>query len=63
MAYRFWQVFVHEKDPSTHYEQGKFLSFCVDDLYKVRRIREEWQAEGMFVEYYENSTASLMGAQ
>lgn len=63
MSYRFWQVFIHEKDPSEHYEEGKFLSFSVDEFSEVLHLKREWTAEGMFVEYFENSNAMLFGAE
>ena len=61
--HKYWQVFVHENDPSTNYKEGKFLSFRVDDFSEVLHLKNEWTAEGMFVEYYQNSEASLMGSE
>ena len=61
--HKYWQVFVHENDPSTNYQEGKFLSFRVDDFSEVLHLKNEWTVEGMFVEYYQNSEASLMGSE
>lgn len=61
--HKYWQVFVHENNPSDNYQEGKFLNFLVDDFSDVLHLKQEWGSEGMFVEYYENSEASLMGAE